>query len=68
MSKHGTKHTCWSCGTKFYDLNRPEPKCPKCGADPKEAPVTTLPEVVEEEEDVGLDDFDEDFGGAGEEE
>ncbi len=27
----GTRHGCLSCGTKFYDLNRPEPRCPKCG-------------------------------------
>lgn len=28
----GTKRACASCGTKFYDFKRPEPKCPKCGA------------------------------------
>lgn len=38
MSKYGKKFTCWSCGTRFYDLNKPEPKCPKCGADPSADP------------------------------
>lgn len=28
----GTKRTCLSCGTKFYDLNRDPILCPKCGA------------------------------------
>lgn len=39
MSKYGRKFACWSCGTKFYDLNKPNPKCPKCGADPAENPA-----------------------------
>ncbi|MHB1844951.1 MAG: TIGR02300 family protein [Deltaproteobacteria bacterium] len=33
----GAKHACFNCGTKFYDLHKPEPLCPKCGADPREA-------------------------------
>ena len=36
--KLGVKHTCFRCGAKFYDLFRPEPLCPKCGADQREAP------------------------------
>jgi uncharacterized protein (TIGR02300 family) len=36
--KLGVKHTCFQCGAKFYDLFRPEPLCPKCGADQREAP------------------------------
>jgi hypothetical protein len=43
MSKFGKKFTCWSCGTKFYDMNRPNPKCPKCGADPADDPKKDLP-------------------------
>jgi uncharacterized protein (TIGR02300 family) len=35
----GTKYTCFKCGTKFYDLKRPVPACPKCGADQREAPT-----------------------------
>jgi len=30
--KLGSKWECFSCGAKFYDLNKPEPLCPKCGA------------------------------------
>lgn len=42
MSKDlGTKHTCYKCDTKFYDLKRPAPICPKCGADQREAPPPT---------------------------
>jgi uncharacterized protein (TIGR02300 family) len=37
----GTKYACYACGAKFYDLNRPEPLCPKCGADQREAPKQT---------------------------
>ena len=34
----GTKYVCFKCGTKFYDLKKPIPACPKCGADQREAP------------------------------
>ena len=27
----GNKHLCSSCGTKFYDLQKEIPVCPKCG-------------------------------------
>src|SRR5258708_28832077 len=33
----GTKYVCFKCGTKFYDLKKPVPACPKCGADQREA-------------------------------
>ena len=39
----GTKHTCFKCGTKFYDLKKPEPVCPKCGADQRESPALRAP-------------------------
>ncbi|MCB1141794.1 MAG: FYDLN acid domain-containing protein [Leptospiraceae bacterium] len=29
----GKKHSCINCSTKFYDLNKPEKICPKCGQD-----------------------------------
>ena len=29
----GTKHTCQSCGAKYYDLNRSPVICPKCGTE-----------------------------------
>jgi len=37
-SKLGTKWNCFRCGAKFYDLNKPEPLCPKCGADQRQRP------------------------------
>ena len=35
----GSKYVCYKCSTKFYDLKKPVPACPKCGADQREAPV-----------------------------
>jgi len=35
--KLGAKFECFSCGTKFYDLGKPEPICPKCGANQKDS-------------------------------
>ena len=35
--KLGNKFDCYSCGTKFYDLGKAEPICPKCGANQKDA-------------------------------
>jgi uncharacterized protein (TIGR02300 family) len=35
----GTKYVCFKCGTKFYDLKKPAPTCPKCGTDQREAPA-----------------------------
>ena len=37
MPDLGKKYTCYSCHTKFYDLGKPIPLCPKCGADQREA-------------------------------
>jgi hypothetical protein len=34
----GAKHVCYKCGAKFYDLNKPEPICPKCGTDQRTRP------------------------------
>ena len=71
MPDLGKKYTCYSCHTKFYDLGKPEPICPKCGADQRdaeEAPVVAPsrgrsrsappPPVIEEPE--------EDFAAEGE--
>lgn len=38
-SKLGTRFTCYECGVKFYDLNKPEPVCPSCGANQLEDPT-----------------------------
>ena len=37
MPDLGTKWKCFECETKFYDFGRPEPICPKCGADQRQA-------------------------------
>lgn len=39
----GTKHVCFKCGTRFYDLKKPEPICPKCGADQRQSPAVKAP-------------------------
>jgi uncharacterized protein (TIGR02300 family) len=41
--KLGTKYDCYNCGTKFYDLGKPEPVCPKCGANQKAAVSSESP-------------------------
>lgn len=42
-AKLGTRWSCFSCGGAFYDLNKPEPLCPRCGADQRESPVVEKP-------------------------
>lgn len=37
MAELGNKYECFSCGAKFYDLGKPDPLCPKCGANQKDA-------------------------------
>jgi hypothetical protein len=41
----GTKYTCFKCGSKFYDLKKPVPLCPKCGADQRDSPPPEQPMV-----------------------
>ncbi|WP_223636644.1 TIGR02300 family protein [Corallococcus sp. EGB] len=55
----GTKHTCFKCGTKFYDMKKPDPICPKCGedqrnqpkpaAEPRRGRLAAAPKVIEPE-------------------
>lgn len=40
--KLGNRYVCYECGTRFYDLNKPEPMCPECDADQRNAPVRDL--------------------------
>jgi len=28
----GKRYKCYKCGVKFYDLGKPQPLCPSCGA------------------------------------
>ena len=62
MSKYGRKYSCWSCAAKFYDLNKPSPKCPKCGADPNADPaggITAMAVTPEDDtDDPDLADVD----------
>jgi uncharacterized protein (TIGR02300 family) len=47
----GTKRVCVSCGTRFYDLTKSPPACPKCGTEqPLEQPRLRRPpgNVVED--------------------
>jgi hypothetical protein len=37
-AKLGLKWQCFSCHAKFYDLNKPEPLCPRCGANQHQRP------------------------------
>ncbi len=76
MANLGRKYTCYSCHTKFYDLGKPEPLCPKCGADQRDAEETPLyvtgrskriveepvdePEIDEPERSTPSGDDDED--------
>ena len=43
MPDLGKKFACYSCGTKFYNLGKPEAICPKCGANQKNAKSDEAP-------------------------
>jgi uncharacterized protein (TIGR02300 family) len=43
--KLGKKYACYQCGCKFYDLSKPKPICPKCGADQNDAPTRETPSL-----------------------
>lgn len=43
--KLGTKYECYNCGTKFYDLGKSAPLCPKCGADQRDSTHADSPAV-----------------------
>jgi hypothetical protein len=46
MPDLGKKFTCFNCGTKFYNLGKPEALCPKCGANQKNAKSDDAPPPV----------------------
>jgi uncharacterized protein (TIGR02300 family) len=59
----GSKFICFKCSTKFYDMKKPEPVCPKCGSDQRESPankpaekgrgrLAAVPRVVEPVEPI----------------
>ena len=45
MPDLGKKFECYNCGTKFYNLGRPEAICPKCGVNQKNAKSEDAPVV-----------------------
>jgi uncharacterized protein (TIGR02300 family) len=66
----GSKHVCFKCGAKFYDLKKPDPVCPKCGADQREASakpegrrsrLSAVPKIVEPIEPVEKEETDEEI-------
>jgi len=59
MANLGKKWTCFSCGAKFYDFMKPEPLCPKCSTNQREAPAK--PKAPKKEKAVLQ--IDDDFTG-----
>lgn len=37
--KLGQRWVCYACAAKFYDMQRPEPTCPRCGVDQRDDPA-----------------------------
>lgn len=78
----GNKYVCFKCSTKFYDMKKPDPLCPKCGADQRESPalkppsegrrgrLSSIPKVIEpiEPEEPAAESEDEELGDLGDEE
>ncbi len=64
----GNKHVCFKCTAKFYDLKKPDPVCPKCGADQREAQakpegrrsrLSAAPKIIEPIEPAEKEETDE---------
>lgn len=66
--KLGTKYDCYSCGTKFYDLGKPQAICPSCGADQQNPDAAADHDVPRRVTSVNLDDSfvdpDDEIAGA----
>jgi uncharacterized protein (TIGR02300 family) len=52
----GVKYACFRCGSHFYDLHRPDPVCPKCGANqrlaPKPQPLSAMARKARDKEEA----------------
>lgn len=46
----GKKHTCFSCNTKFYDLNKSQKVCPKCKMDQANKPLDIEKKILSDYE------------------
>ena len=83
MADRGHRHTCSSCGARFFDLRNDTATCPKCGTVDQtetgrlaaiaalEAEAELASQVVEEDEDERLDldlDLEDDEDDEGDEE
>jgi uncharacterized protein (TIGR02300 family) len=64
----GNKHVCFKCAAKFYDLKKPDPICPKCGSDQREATakpegrrsrLSAVPKIIEAVEPAEKEEGDE---------
>lgn len=64
----GNKHVCFKCAAKFYDLKKPDPICPKCGSDQREATakpegrrsrLSATPKIIEAVEPAEKEESDE---------
>ncbi len=51
MSKYGKRWICVKCDARFYDLNKAEPICPKCGHN-QLLDLVTDEDFFEEEEEA----------------
>ncbi len=60
---YGEKYSCFECGTKFYNMNKPKPLCPKCGANQRKAPKKPLKKPAKQ---MLEGDFDSDTEASGE--
>ena len=47
----GKKYVCEACGIKYYDMNRPDPRCPKCDS-PADSTVKATPKKKKFEDPV----------------
>lgn len=67
MPELGRKYTCYSCHTKFYDLGKPVPLCPKCGADQRDADAAPSTPAPRSRARVVVEPIEEpEFGGEAE--